>query len=321
MFSTGVSVSNRPPFESLLFIFVTVIIGFVVVGPLIGFAIANAVYEGDLFADMQTLVGPGLLTAILILQACSTLIGLILFPVIYITGVEKKNLSPLFPTQINLGIMLVMVAAIGLLYPIAMSPLTEWNTDMSFPDFMKGFEEWARGKEDELEKLVRIMTDIDTVGDLLIGILVIALLPAIGEELVFRGMIQQELQRGTKNIHLAIWMSAAIFSAIHLQFFGFIPRLLLGALFGYLYYWSGNLLIPIVSHFFNNAFAVVMLYLYKNEFVSIDVEGNEPVPLGYVMPAAIVTIVLLYYTRKHYLESGSRDQNGTTGHTYRETLD
>lgn len=321
MFSTGISVSDRPPFQSLLRILLTVAIGFIIVGPLIGLAIADAVYEGDLVADMQTMVAPGLLTAILIMQATATLIGLIFFPVIYITSLENKSLSPLFPAQANLRVMIVMVAAIGLLFPVSISPLTEWNMNMTFPDFMKGFEDWARGEEDRLEKLTRIMTDMQSVGDLCIGILVIALLPAIGEELVFRGMIQQELQRATKNIHLAIWTSAAIFSAIHVQFFGFVPRLLLGALFGYLYYWSGNLLIPIFSHFFNNAFAVVMLYLYKNDLISIDVEGNEPVPLLYVIPAATLTIGLLYYTRKHYLESGTHDQNGMTGHNYRETLD
>ena len=150
----------------------------------------------------------------------------------------------------------MIVAGIGLIFPVAMSPLSEWNANLSFPDFMSGFERWAKEEEDRLAKITSLITAIDSVPELLLGILVIALLPAIGEELVFRGMIQQELWRGSRNIHLAIWTSAFIFSAIHVQFFGFIPRLLLGALFGYLYYWSGNLLIPMFSHFFNNAFAV-----------------------------------------------------------------
>ena len=76
------------------------------------------------------------------------------------------------------------------------------------------------------------MTDFNSTRSAL-GLLVIALLPAIGEELVFRGILQRELWRGTLNIHVAIWVSAAIFSAIHMQFYGFVPRLLLGALFGY----------------------------------------------------------------------------------------
>ena len=167
---------------------------------------------------------------------------------------------------------------------------------------MSGFENWAIQEEERLAKLTEAITDFKSVGEMLIGILVIALLPAIGEELVFRGMIQRELWRGTRNIHLAIWVSATIFSAIHMQFYGFIPRLLLGALFGYLYYWSGNLLIPMFSHFFNNAFAVVLVYLNHMKITDINMEGGEAAPLHYVTTGLIVTIGLLYYIWKHYRE-------------------
>ena len=98
--------------------------------------------------------------------------------------------------------------------------------NIKFPEFMSGFEQWAIQEEERLAKLTAAITDFKSTGELLLGIFVIALLPAIGEELVFRGMIQRELWRGTLNIHLAIWISAAIFSAIHMQFYGFIPRLL-----------------------------------------------------------------------------------------------
>ena len=144
------------------------------------------------------------------------------------------------------------------------------------------------------------MTTFDSGMDLMIGIFVIALLPAIGEELVFRGMFQNEFYRGTGNIHLAIWASAIIFSAIHFQFYGFIPRLLLGALFGYLYYWSGNLLVPMFAHFFNNAFGVIMIYLHRHELTDLNVEDNTAAPLQYVILNIVLTVGLLYFIWRHY---------------------
>jgi membrane protease YdiL (CAAX protease family) len=136
----------------------------------------------------------------------------------------------------------------------------------------------------------------------MLGILVVALLPAIGEELVFRGMIQRELWRGTRNIHVAIWVSATVFSAIHMQFYGFVPRLCLGALFGYLYYWSDNLLIPIFSHFFNNAFAVVMVYLNHLDITDVNIEDGEAAPFHYVIVSLVLSLGLLYYIWKYYRE-------------------
>jgi membrane protease YdiL (CAAX protease family) len=288
----------------MLRIVLMVTLGFVIVGPLLGLQLAMAFYEGDLMKDIGNVSGtPQLATAILIMQATATLVGLIILPLIQITRLEGKQLQSFFPNQEKLGLMLLIVAGIGLIFPIAMSPLSEWNANLSFPDFMSGFERWAKEEEERLAKITSLITEIDSVPELIVGIFVIGLLPAIGEELVFRGMIQQELWRGSRNIHLAIWTSAFIFSAIHVQFFGFVPRLLLGALFGYLYYWSGNLLIPMFSHFFNNTFAVVMLYLYHTGSITLNVEEEESAPIKYVIPCVILSITLLYYTRQHYLKT------------------
>ncbi|HPH46026.1 MAG TPA: CPBP family intramembrane metalloprotease, partial [Chryseolinea sp.] len=135
---------------------------------------------------------------------------------------------------------------------------------------------------------------------IVVAFIVIAILPAIGEELVFRGIIQKELFRGTKNSHLSIWIAAAIFSAIHLQFYGFVPRMLLGVLFGYLYHWSGNLTLSMLAHFVNNGFTVVALYLHQQKIIDIDIENTESVPWQGVLFSAIFTAVLLYTFRKYY---------------------
>jgi membrane protease YdiL (CAAX protease family) len=153
---------------------------------------------------------------------------------------------------------------------------------------------------------------------MLLAVVVIAVLPAIGEELVFRGIIQRELFRGTNNIHVAIWISAAIFSAIHIQFYGFVPRMLLGALFGYLYYWSGNLWMPIIAHFINNGFTVVAMYLYQQGSVKMDIENAEAAPWSSVLFSAVITTALLYFFKKFYEKrrpvnfSDNTNQDNTT---------
>lgn len=304
MFTPPNLVSDRTPFRSLLRILLIVMLGFVIVGPLIGLAASSAFYEGDLLKDLANFSGqPGFVEAMLLMQGIVTFVGLICFPILHITRLEHKSLKPFFPAQPQTLSMLLIVAIIGLAFPISISPLSEWNMNIKFPEFMSGFENWAIQEEERLGKLTEAITDFKSVGEMLIGVLAIAVLPAIGEELVFRGMIQHELWRGTRNIHLAIWLSATLFSAIHMQFYGFVPRLLLGALFGYLYYWSGNLLIPMFSHFFNNAFAVVMVYLNHMKITEINIEDGDAAPIQYVTTSLIVTGGLLYYLWKHYRES------------------
>jgi membrane protease YdiL (CAAX protease family) len=299
--STTNLVSDRSPLGSLLIILLNVFFGFVLVGPMVGLGIASLFYEGDLLRDIQDPgENPGILGALLITQGIATLVGLILFPLIQIVTIEHKRIAPFFPVQQKAGIILFLLMCLGLTFMISISPLVEWNMNVRFPEFLKGFETWAREAEDKTAKLTEIMTSFGSISDLLIGILVIALLPAIGEELVFRGMFQNELYRGTRNIHVAIWFAAVIFSTIHFQFYGFIPRLLLGALFGYLYYWSGNLLIPIFAHFFNNAFGVIMIYLHRQELTDLNVEDNTAAPIQYVLLNVVLTVGLLYYIWKHF---------------------
>ncbi len=257
-------VSDRSPLVSLLIILLNVFLGFVVVGPVLGLGIASLFYDGNLLNDIQTPDNrPDIVVPLLITQSVATFIGLIIFPMIHIVAIEHKRIPPFFPPQHKTFFALFLVMALGLTFMIAISPLVEWNMNLNFPEFLKGFESWAREAEDKTAQLTKVMTSFESVGDLVLGLIVIALLPAIGEELVFRGMFQNEFFRGTGNIHLSIWVSAIIFSAIHFQFYGFVPRLLLGALFGYLYYWSGTLLIPMFAHFFNNAFGVIMIYLHR----------------------------------------------------------
>jgi membrane protease YdiL (CAAX protease family) len=202
-----------------------------------------------------------------------------------------------------------LVLLAGLLVIIIMpanSLIINWNAKMSLPDFMQGFEQWARAKEDELAELTKMIANFATVPRLLVGLLTIAVIPAIGEELVFRGVLQRQVHRWSGNAHVAVWVSAIIFAAIHVQFFGFVPRALLGALFGYLYLWSGNIWVPIVAHFFNNGFTVFLLYLQQTKAIEFDVESTEPMPIYTIVLSLVLSAAIIYYLYQQFMQVPTR---------------
>jgi membrane protease YdiL (CAAX protease family) len=186
----------------------------------------------------------------------------------------------------------------------ALAPLLEltitWNKNLVLPEFLSGIELWAKTKEIELAQLTEYLIAFSDFGQFLTGLLVIAVLPAVCEELLFRGTIQPYIQRLTGSPHRAIWITAFVFSAIHLQFYGFVPRLLLGALFGYLYYWSGNLSIPILGHFVNNGITVVLSYLSQQGQPDLNPDNLPPAPLYVLVLSVVAGAAVLYRFYKRY---------------------
>lgn len=294
-------VSDRPPLLSVFLILLVLFVGFIFIGPLVGLGVSSLFYDGDLLVELQkNKPDPAIFLPVMIAQGITSLLGLIIIPALYILFVEHKSIKPFFQPEKDLLKTIVLIIAIGLCFLVAMSPVVEWNMHFQFPEFLQGFGNWARAQEDKLAEMTKLLTGFNTPGEFILGLLVIALLPGIGEELVFRGLIQNELWRGGKNIHVAIWTSAILFSAIHMQFFGFVPRMLLGALFGYLYYWSGNLAVPMIAHFFHNGFTLTMLYLYNTGIIEVNIDSEESAPVALVALCGVFTFALLYFLRKQY---------------------
>lgn len=176
--------------------------------------------------------------------------------------------------------------------------IIEWNQNLHLPETLAPLEQWIRAKEKGLEGLTKYLTTFKTIGQLVMAMVVIAVIPAIGEETLFRGVLQRNVSYWTGNVHVGIWVAAALFSAIHVQFLGFFPRMLLGALFGYLYLWSGNLWVPILAHFVNNGFTVLMVYLHQQKMTTMNIESTESVPVLASLVSGIITVGLLYYFRR-----------------------
>jgi membrane protease YdiL (CAAX protease family) len=296
--------SEKHPVINLIIILLMVGLGFVIVGPIIGFFIALPFYPGGGMtalaeAIQHPLQNPDTKIPLYIIQGCATVVGLILAPAAFLARTHK-SLSDFFHKKALEWVPVLVTILVVIIFMAVNSIFIEWNAKFNFPDFARSFEQWAREREDSAAELTAFLTTFGSAWELAFAVVIIAVLPAIGEEVVFRGLIQNELYRGTRNIHLSIWIAAALFSAIHFQFFGFVPRLLLGALFGYLYYWSGNLKLAILAHFVNNSVSVVALYFYQQGKFSFDVESQEAAPPNVVVFSALITVALLYFFHRYY---------------------
>ena len=201
-------------------------------------------------------------------------------------------------------LMLVALPAINL--------LGYWNQQMTLPSFLEPLEQWMKTQEESAKILTEQFMNVTTIGGLLINLLLMALLPALAEELTFRGVLQRLFQakgekgdearrrEGERVPHLAIWCSAILFSAIHMQFYGFVPRMLMGALFGYMLVWTGSLWIPILMHFTNNAMAVLLYFVTLRQGWDMDkvdaIGTNDTLWLGVV--SMVITIIGIYAFRR-----------------------
>lgn len=167
--------------------------------------------------------------------------------------------------------MLLLTLIVMLVSVPAMNMLVEWNDSLQLPESMAAIANEMRAMEEAAQNSVEILMGGTSVGSLIISILIIGIMAGFSEELFFRGALQRLLSFSL-NIHVAIWLSAFIFSAFHLQFFGFFPRFLLGAFFGYLLYWSGSLWLPVAAHVFNNSLVAIVQWLRHREALPVDVD-------------------------------------------------
>lgn len=150
-------------------------------------------------------------------------------------------------------------------------------------------------KETQAEEMTKFFLSVDSLAGLGINLVMIALLPAIGEELVFRSVLQPYMMVFVRNKHIALVLTALIFSFIHFQFYGLIPRFALGLFLGYFYYWSGSIFVSMLMHFVNNGAAVLGFYLYHNGYTNTSMEDmGSTTSLGYVALSIIIVIGLMW---------------------------
>lgn len=203
-------------------------------------------------------------------------------------------------TWAGFGIMLLVLLTIEPV--VAYSGIL--NQNMSLPGFMTGLEEWMKDMETRAMELTEAFLSVKTLSGLGVNLLMVAILPALGEELFFRGMLQRILTKWFKNAHVAVIVTSILFSALHMQFYGFIPRFILGMLFGYLYLWSGNLWYPILAHLVHNTIPVIAYYMYASEMsgTSVDDIGTGDNVWMWAIGGSILLIIFAKRFRERFRE-------------------
>lgn len=199
-------------------------------------------------------------------------IGMFILPPLVLAYLwSEKPLKYLkLSTKLKLSDFLIVVFLMMVVIPF-INLITALNLKLVLPEFLAPVEAWMKASEQQIAEITTKMLNVHTPVELLFNLFLIAVVPALGEELFFRGTIQKIFTEWRSAIW-GIWIAAFVFSAIHLQFYGFFPRMLLGAFFGYLLLWSESLWLPIIAHFVNNAVAVIFYYLKYNGVKVPDVD-------------------------------------------------
>lgn len=204
---------------------------------------------------------------------------------------------------VDFDLLAKFVIVLFLAYPlIGASALALEHVDL--PEWMDSMD------EDSIDSLMK-MLEMNGIGDLIVNLIIIALLPAIGEELLFRGVIQRELVKKMKNPHIAIFLASAIFSGFHMQIHGFLPKLIIGLVLGYAYYWTKSIWYPVVIHFMNNGMQTLLLFFAGDQLEATQETAETPNILVLVI-GVIISCFLCYVLVKHIREQIDEKNIGYT---------
>lgn len=189
--------------------------------------------------------------------------------------------------------------------------LTRLNKGMILHESLRGLEQMMRSMEDTAIETTNLLLSGTTLGSLIINLIVVAGLAAISEELFFRGALQQFIEEKFKNGHVSVWITALVFSLVHFQFYGFLPRLFLGTVLGYLFLYTKNLWVPIIFHFFNNATVILLNFFWSDSewYKNIEKASITPAFASLAIVSLAFTIMLFWVYYKYILNKKSSDTN------------
>lgn len=288
--------SSLSPFGKLLLLLVLVFIFAVTIS--IAGLITGAFLFNTPFNELSNFISnPNTPTAVAFLKFYQIInqIGIFILPSLFFSYLVSN--SSIKYLSLNKMPRLISILAGGLIIYTVLpfnNYLDELNRQISLPDFLSGLEEWMKEKENQAKELTELFLNTHSLTGLLVNIVLVAVLPAIAEELLFRGLLLKLFANLFKNIHIGVLLSALIFSAIHLQFYGFLPRLMLGLVLGYLFVFTRNLWVPIFVHFLNNASSAIVYYLHYNNYINIPMEDfGSSSNIVYIIGSLLITIWLM----------------------------
>jgi membrane protease YdiL (CAAX protease family) len=270
------------------FLLFSTLLGYLILMPYFGMNILDILTKPD-YKDIRVVNG------LKFLQILNMAGGLLLSSILYLILTEKKPLAKLgMRTPQPFGIILISFTIFIVAQPL-IGFINELNARMELPVFMEGIESWMQHMESQAEQVTSAFLATTSFKGFLLNVFMIAVLPAISEELLFRGVLARLIHSWTNNIHWAVLISSLIFAAIHMQFYGFLPRFLLGAGLAYLFFFTGNLWLPILAHFINNFITVLVEYLFQRKLISISAEEFGWAENIYVIIASFLLVGILGY--------------------------
>ena len=271
---------------------------------LIAFAVAGAIFAQVLYSPVWTAmtgkslkalsdgtVEPQDTNAVRVVQCISAIVGFLLPAIATATMMHRRPMQllgftpRLKPGQAGIVIVVMFVAL------IVSSAFSYLNHQFPIPASWKSFFDEL---ENNYNRMVEAIIRLNTVYDFIIALIVMAFIPALCEETLFRGGLQNFLARAIRSPWVAIIIVSLLFSLVHLSYYGFLSRLFLGVVLGLIYQYSGNLWLSILAHFFNNALALTLLFIYKNMGKSISEAISETRGSWWgilLLPVLIVVII------------------------------
>lgn len=200
-------------------------------------------------------------------------LGIFMAPALFVAYLMTGNMAGYLKINILPGwLQAFLVIFLALILIPVISDLGIWNSKLSLPPFLSGLEEWMKVKEEEAGIITKWLIYSGTTGGLIVNVLIIAVIPAIGEEFLFRGLFQNIFTQIFRSPHAGIVFTALLFSAFHLQFYGLIPRMALGIVYGYLFFWSKTLWLPVLAHLINNLVPVIIAHFVGWEKMNTEIQ-------------------------------------------------
>jgi membrane protease YdiL (CAAX protease family) len=300
------SLSHYSPLSQLM-LSLLVIIGSFTLCMFAGSILTYLIFDVNIFTNSQNLDINSASPNIAVLKFYQLIYSAGMFiipPFIIACFLSKKVFAYLFLNRKYSSSQLILASLIIIIALPAINLLAEINSHLQLPEFLSSVEVWMRNSENQAEEITKKFLLMDKPFDLFVNLILIAVIPAFGEELLFRGVIQRIFSDMAKNVHWGIIITAFLFAALHMQFFGFLPRMAMGVLFGYLLIWTQNLWVPILAHLLNNGMAVCITYFIHKGKLPEDIEkfgGNDSgIWMSGFISLIIITFLLfsLYRTRE-----------------------
>ena len=281
--------------SKILYLFIFCLAGLFLAGSLV--MVINGFFDGQLMQSAWGLrISSGIQMALMFFMPAYTLV----------VWSDHKPISFLRLQSssgiLNLSLLALLILLVSMPF---ISLISQLNQLLILPEWLSGLELRMQELEKSAEETTNLLLSGTSIWDYLGNLLFVGVFAAVAEEVFFRGALQQLIVKLFKNKHVGVWMTAFIFSLMHMQFYGFLPRVILGVLLGYLFVYSMNLWIPILIHFLNNALVVTLNYFFKDNIVYQYME-NPPITSTFLISGLVSLGLLIYllwvYQTKTYKE-------------------